>query len=94
MTRFAFTKIKDSKDRKYTIILSSPKTKKDEALGIHTDTLNHPVIVTYHIPTSRLQLISDVYKNFVDKILADKIFVTIWLILFGSIVLIIKSVSI
>lgn len=94
MVRFAFAEIKNSKNIKYTVVLNSPETEENEALGIHTDTFNYPVIITYHIPTSRLQLMSDVYKNFVDKILADKIFATTWLILFGSIAFIIKSVTI
>lgn len=94
MVRFAFAEIKNSKNILYTVVLSSPETEKIQALGIHTDTSDNPVIITYHIPTSRLQLISDSYKNFVNKILSDKIFVITWLILFGSIVFIIKSVDI
>ena len=94
VVRFAFAEIKNSKNVKYSVILSSPETEKNEALGIHTNTLNNPVIITYHIPTSRLQLISGVYKNFVDKILADKIFFITWIILFDSIVFIIKSIDI
>lgn len=94
MIRFAFKEIKDSKNKKYTVILNSPETEKSEALGIHTDTSSHPVIITYHIPSSRLQLIFNVYKNLVTKILADKIFNVTWLILFGCIVFLIKSVDI
>lgn len=94
MIRFAFDEIKNSKKIKYTVIINSPETEKEEALGIHTDAANQPVIITYHTPSSRLQLISDVYRNFATKLLADKTFIAIWLILFGSIVFIIKALDI
>ncbi|OGE64798.1 hypothetical protein A3I48_00555 [Candidatus Daviesbacteria bacterium RIFCSPLOWO2_02_FULL_36_7] len=94
MVRFAFAAIKDSKDRRYTISLTSPQTEKNEALGIHTDTLNHPVIITYHIPSSRLQLISDIYKNLGTKILTDKILLATWLLLFYVAVFLIRSLDI
>lgn len=94
MVRFAFAEIKNSRNKKYTVILNSPETEKNEALGIHTDTFNYPVIITYHIPSSRLQVIFNVYKGLANKILTDRIFIAIWLILFGSAVLILKSVDI
>lgn len=83
MVRFAFADINDSKNKKYTVILNSPETKKDDELGIHTDFSNNPVILTYHTPSSRFQLILDTYKNLGRKIFADKIFILIWLIFLG-----------
>jgi len=77
--RFTFPVIENSENKIFTVILNSPETKKNEELGINTDTLNNPVIITYHIPSSRLKLMSSVYENFATKILADKIFILIWL---------------
>ena len=91
--RFAFLAIEDSENKTFNVILSSPETSKNEEIGINTDTSNYPVIITYHIPTSRLHLILNVYKNFAEKIFVDKVFITIWLILFGSTVIIIKSLK-
>lgn len=85
LVRFAFAEIKKSKDKKYTVILSSPETNKNEELGVNTDVYNNPVITTYHIPSSRLKLIFSVYENFASKIFVDKIFIFIWLISFGLI---------
>ncbi len=94
MVRFAFSEIEESKNKEYTVILSSPESDINNAIGIHTDVLNHPVITTYHIPSSKTQLIIKVYKNFADKILVDKIFIALWLALFGTMVFIIKSLDI
>lgn len=94
LVRFAFDEINNSKNKKYTVILSSPETKQKEALGIHTDFLDSPVITTYHKPSARLQMILDTYKNLGIKILADKIFIVIWLCLLGSSVLFMKSLRI
>lgn len=90
--RFTFPVIKNSENKPFTVILSSPETSKNEELGINTDTLSSPVIITYHIPASKVQLIFGVYKNLAERILADKIFVITWLTLFTSIVFIIKFV--
>lgn len=92
--RFTFPAIEDSENEIFTVILNSPETNKDEELGINMDTSNNPVIITYHIPTSKLHLMLDVYKNLLGRILEDKVFLVTWLILFGSIVLIIKSADI
>lgn len=94
MVRFAFEEIKDSKNKIYTVVLNSPESEEKEALGIHTDTLDNPVIITYHIPTSRLHLILDIYKNIAERILEDKLFTVTWLILLGSIIFAINSLNI
>lgn len=94
MTRFAFTEIKDSKDKKYTVILSSPETKQNQALGIHTDLSDHPVIMTYHIPSSKFQLVFDTYKNFITKIFSDPIFIAAWFILLGITAFVLRSINI
>lgn len=92
IVRFTFEEIKNSKNKKYTIILSSPESTENEELGIHTDTLDNPVIITYHVPTSKLELILNVYKNFVIKIGIDKIFIAMWIILFSVICFLLKSI--
>lgn len=92
--RFTFPVIEDSENKTFTITLSSPETNKDEAFGINTDNSNNPIIITYHIPTSKLNLIFDAYKNFAERILADKPFIAIWLILLSFAVFIIRSLNI
>lgn len=94
MVRFAFPEITDSKNKLFTLVLSAPDTKQDDVLGVYTDANNHPVIITYHTPLSKLELILDVYKNFGIKLVSDRIFILIWLILFGSTILIVKKLDI
>lgn len=93
LVRFIFPVIEDSENKSYKIILSSPESEGGEALGIFTDNFGNPVIITYHLPSSRLQLISDVYKNLITRILADKVFIGFWLVLMGSAAFITKKVK-
>lgn len=88
--RFAFPEIEDSENKKYIIILSSPESEGGEALGIFTDAPGNPVIITYHIPSSKVQLMLDIYQDFINRLLADKIFIIIWFVILGSTILIIK----
>lgn len=94
MVRFSFPEITDSKNKSFTVVLSAPDTKKDDVLGVYTDANNYPVIITYHTPSSKLKLILDVYKNFGIKLVSDRIFILMWLIMLGSTVLIIRKLDI
>lgn len=94
LVRFSFPEINNSKQKIYSVILNSPESKENEALGIYMDRLNNPVLTTYHIPTSKFQLIANIYASFTTRLLADKIFVLTWLILFGLIAFIIRSIKI
>lgn len=94
MVRFAFPEITDSKNKRFTLILSAPDTKKDDVLGVYTNTSGNPVITTYHTLSSRLLLITNSYENLSTKIFADRAFVAIWFLLFGSIIFVIKKLDI
>lgn len=92
--RFTFPTIENSEDKTYSVILSSPETNKSEEVGINADNSGYPFIITYHIPASKLHLISDVYTNFLQRIIIDKIFVSVWLILLGSFIFVVNLLDI
>lgn len=94
MVRFSFPEIIDSKNKRFTLVLSAPDTIKDDVLGVYTNAFDYPVMITYHTPSSKLKLIFDVYNNLGIKILADKTFFVIWLLLLSSTVFLIKSLKI
>lgn len=93
MVRFTFPEIIDSKNKRFTLVLSAPDTKNDDVLGVYTNSSDYPVIITYHTLSSRLQLILSTYKHFITRMLADKAFVVGWLLLSGSIVFVIKRLN-
>ncbi|OGE33536.1 hypothetical protein A3D83_01030 [Candidatus Daviesbacteria bacterium RIFCSPHIGHO2_02_FULL_41_10] len=82
MLRLSFPEITDSKNKRFTLVLNAPETEKDDVLGVYTNAGDHPVMTTFHTLSSRSQLILDTYNNFFNKILFDKTFFVIWLILF------------
>lgn len=94
IVRFAFPEITDSKNKRFTLVLSAPNTEKDDVIGVYTNAYNDPFIITYHTPSSKLRLISGVYESFTNKIFADPIFVVAWFILFGSATFLIKTLDI
>lgn len=81
LVRFAFEPISNSKGKEYTIFLSSPKSTEEKSIGIHTDPENNPVLITYHQTTSKISLISKIYQDFILRVFADKIFISIWFLL-------------
>lgn len=84
--RLAFPLINDSKNKLFKIILNSPESNEDDAVGIFTDDKDRPVMVTYHHPSSKIKLIEEVYKNTTLRLAEDKLFIAIWLILLGSMI--------
>lgn len=94
MVRFSFPEITNSKNKYYTLILSAPDTQQDDVLGVYTNASDYPVMTTYHTLTSKSQLILNTYQNLADKILTDKIFIMLWVILISSFVVINKLIRI
>jgi len=73
--RFMFEPITDSKGRKYDLMLTSPSSRKEEALEVYlsrgSDTA---ALVTYYKPLSALILIRDIYTNLNMRFWEDRTF--------------------
>lgn len=76
--RFSFDKISDSKNRTFRLELSSLTSTPVNAIGVQVNSQNETALITYHIPSSKLNLIYDIYLSFFKKVLQDPIFIIIW----------------
>lgn len=87
--KFRFTPIDDSKDKKYTFILSAPQTSEDKSLEVFYKGLpsinlnmlinNQPIagdvsFVSFYHPQNIFSLVGIVYKGWFNKLIADKLF--------------------
>ena len=78
-TRLSFENIAGSRNKTFTFSLSSPSTTRENSIGIQTDENGKPALITYHKITSYPALIKQIYYQFFQRLLADKLFLLLWL---------------
>lgn len=78
--RFMFEPIEDSRGNKYILTLTSPSSRRENSLEVYlSKDSSGTATVLYYKPPPIPNLISDIYTNWIKRLLIDKFFAVFYL---------------